>query len=257
MRELIATQDQLNQVTTQFLANNNGLDPTMQRFLETQSQLLQGMATQMINIGDNSSKGVYDNKDDKDVILEGTKACNICGDKDHTSKEHRDQCPNCEEEHPVGQCPTSQVTCFLCEGNSHVPIQCPIYSLVQQRKQGGVHQQFVNPPKGTTSTKKDEVKVKTMHHKAKSKVITKCCYSCEEEGHISSKCPKKRERFPTFVVKYEEHELEELLALEKHKKKKYKDISQVWCNNYKELGHYVSTCPQKIREELNLITCYN
>src|SRR3954465_5779605 len=96
-----------------------------------------------------------------------------------------------------------------------------------------------------------------MHHKAKSKVTTKCCYSCGEEGHISSNCPKKRERFPTFVVNYEEHELEALLALEKPKKKKYKEISQVWCNNRKELGHYVSTCPQKIREELNLITCYN
>jgi len=79
---------------------------------------------QMINMGDNSSQGVYDNKDVKDDILEGTQACNICGDKDHTSKEHEDQ------------------------------------------------------------------------------------------------CPKKRERFPTFEVSYEEHELEELLALERPKKKK-------------------------------------
>src|SRR3954469_22596765 len=139
MREqLLANQTQLSQVITQLLANNNGLDPAIQRILKIQPQLLQGMATQMINIGDNSSQGVYDNKDDKDVILEGTKACNICGDKDHTSKEHGDQCPNCEEEHPVGQCSTSQATCFLCEGNSHVPTQCPIYSIVQQMKQDGI-----------------------------------------------------------------------------------------------------------------------
>ena len=77
MRELIATQNQLSQETTQLLANNNGLDPAIQRILKLQSQLLQGMATQIINIGDNSSKGFYDNKDGKDVILEGTKACNI------------------------------------------------------------------------------------------------------------------------------------------------------------------------------------
>src|SRR3954470_152084 len=69
MRELIATQNQLSQVTTQLLANNNGLDPAIQRILKLQSQLLQGMATQMINMEDNSSKGVCDNKDDKDVIL--------------------------------------------------------------------------------------------------------------------------------------------------------------------------------------------
>ena len=34
MKELIATQHQLNQVTAQFLANTSELDPTMQRFFE-------------------------------------------------------------------------------------------------------------------------------------------------------------------------------------------------------------------------------
>ena len=95
MREqLLATQAQLNQVTTQFLANNNELDPTMKKFLETQSQLLQRMTNQMINMRDNPSQRICDNKDVKDDILEGTQACNVFGDKDHTSKEHEDQCPN-------------------------------------------------------------------------------------------------------------------------------------------------------------------
>src|SRR3954464_5008605 len=162
MREqLLANQTQLNQVTTQFLANNNGLDPTMQRFLKTQSQLLQRMATQMINMEDNLSKGVCDNKDDKHDILEGTQACNICGDKDHTSKEHGDQCPNCEEKHPADQCPTSQATCYLCEGNNHVPIQCPIYSIVEQRKQGGVQQLISDYHERAKSTKKNEDKGKS------------------------------------------------------------------------------------------------
>src|SRR3954464_8512526 len=120
---LLATQAQLNQVTTQFLSNNNELDPNLQKFLEIQYQLLQGMTTQMINMKDNLSQGVCDNNDVKDDIIEGTQACNICGDMDHTSKEHEDKCPNCEEKHPTKQCPTSHVTCFLCEGNDHVPIQ--------------------------------------------------------------------------------------------------------------------------------------
>src|SRR3954464_7967655 len=146
MRELIATQNQLNQETTQLLANNNGLDPAIQRILKLQSQLLQGLVTQMINVGENFSQRANDSKDDKDVNLEGTQASNICGDKDHASKEHEDQFPN-----------------------------------------------------------------------------------CEEESHISTNCPKKRERFPTL----EEHELKELLALERPKKNK-KDISQVQCYNCKE-----------------------
>ena len=161
MRELIVTQTQLNQVTAQFIANTSEVDPTIQRFLETQTQLLHKVTNQMINMGDNSSQGACDNKDDNDDILEGTQACNICGDKDHTSKEHEDQCPNCEEKHPIDQCPTSQAICFLCEGNNHVPIQCPIYSIVEQRKQGGVQQLIADYQEGAKSTKKDEDKGKS------------------------------------------------------------------------------------------------
>ena len=90
MRELIATQHQLSQETTQLLANNNGLDPAIQRILKLQSQLLQGLITQMINMRKNFPKRVYDNKDDRNIVLDGAPACIICGDKDHTYKEHGD-----------------------------------------------------------------------------------------------------------------------------------------------------------------------
>src|SRR3954463_5112018 len=156
--QLLVNQTHLNQMATQFLANNNELDPTLQKFLEIQSQLLQGMATQIINMKDNLSQGDCDNNDVKDDIIEGTQACNICGDMDHTSKEHEDQFPNCKEKHATNKCPTSQVTCFLCEGNDHDPIQCPVYHIVQQMKQDGMHQMFGNLRKGTTSTKKDKEK---------------------------------------------------------------------------------------------------
>src|SRR5215216_874073 len=83
MREHIATQNQLSQETTQLLANNNGLDPAIQRILKLQSQLLQGLVTEMINMRENLSQGANDNKDDKDIILEGTQACIIYKVKDH------------------------------------------------------------------------------------------------------------------------------------------------------------------------------
>src|SRR3954468_4773450 len=91
MRELIATQNQLSQETTQLLANNNGLDPAIQRIFKLQSQLLQGLITQMINMGEIFSQGANDNKDNKDADLENTKDNNIFRDKDHSSKEHEDQ----------------------------------------------------------------------------------------------------------------------------------------------------------------------
>src|SRR3954465_7393720 len=90
MKELLANQTQLSQVTTQLLANNNGLDPAIQRILKLQSQLLQGLVTQMINMGENFSQRANDNKDDKDTILEGTQACKIYRYNDHAPKEHED-----------------------------------------------------------------------------------------------------------------------------------------------------------------------
>src|SRR3954465_15600423 len=137
MKELIATQHQLNQLTAQFIANNSDKDPALQRFLEEQSQLMLKVTNQMISMEENYPKRVYDNKDDKNIVLDGAPDCIICGDKDHTSKEHEGQCPNCEGNHPVGEGGTSQATCYLCEGTDHVHIQCPIDSMVEQRKQEG------------------------------------------------------------------------------------------------------------------------
>ena len=47
-------------------------------------------------------------------------------------QEHKDGCPHCEENHPAEECPTRQVTCFLCEGTTHYPAQCHIYPVVHQ-----------------------------------------------------------------------------------------------------------------------------
>ncbi|KAE8788855.1 hypothetical protein D1007_37041 [Hordeum vulgare] len=68
----------------------------------------------------------YDNPKEK------TCACKICGDIGHTQEEHKDGCNHCEENHPAEECPSSQVTCFLCEGTTHYPAQCHIYPKVQQ-----------------------------------------------------------------------------------------------------------------------------
>jgi hypothetical protein len=51
------------------------------------------------------------------------------------SKECHEQCPYCDTNHPVGECPMTQVTCFLCEGINHVPVECKFYSAVQRMNQ--------------------------------------------------------------------------------------------------------------------------
>jgi hypothetical protein len=42
------------------------------------------------------------------------------------------------------------------------------------------------------------------------------------QGNLPGNCLKKRERFPTTIVEYEENEVRDLLALERLKKKKKK-----------------------------------
>jgi hypothetical protein len=91
---------------------------------------------------------------------------------------------------------------------------------------------------------------------------TKCCYSCEEEGHLSRDCLRKRKRCPTMVVECEENEVRDLLALEipkkeeEKKKIKEKDNSKMLCRNCRELGHYVRECPEpNMQRGTDLVTC--
>ena len=209
MKELIATQNQLNQETTQLLANNNGLDPAIQRILKLQSQLLQGLVTQMINMGENFSQRANDNKDDKDAILEGTQANNTRGDKDHASKEHEDQCPKKRERFPTYE--EHELEELLALEKPKKKKKCP------------------NP------NKKDITQVQ--------------CYNCKEMGHYANECPEKK--------KNQRNKQKAMIPKEK------KDISQVMCFKCKELGHYVNFCPGKRKPKINqpikdlsLATCF-
>jgi hypothetical protein len=175
-------------------------------------------------------------------------ACKRCGEIGHTSKDCHGECPHHDTSHPVEECSMSKVTCFLCEGTNHVPAECKFYSTVQrinQQAKDRVSQLPERTPEDGRLKRKMEDKDMevTLNH------ATKCCYSCEEEGHLSRNCSKKRECFPTAIVEYEENEVRELLALERPKRKK--DNSKVMCFKCKELGHYANQCP-KLHHEVNL-----
>jgi hypothetical protein len=132
-------------------------------------------------------------------------ACKGCGEIGHTSKDCHEECPYCDTTHPIGECPMSQVTCFLCEGINHVPAECKFYSTVQrmnQQAKDGMSQLLGKTPGDGRPKMKMEDKIMGTTHNP----TTKCCYSCEEEGHLSRNCSRKRERFPTTMVEYEENE---------------------------------------------------
>jgi hypothetical protein len=136
---------------------------------------------------------------------------------------------------------------------------------MNQQAKDRMSQLLRKTPEDGSPKKKVDLKVMETTHNP----TTKCCYSCEEEGHLSRNCSRKRERFPTTMVEYEENEVRDLLALEISKKKKKmikkKDNSKVLCFKCKELGHYADKCPEKdnkvngqdsVKRDIRLVTCY-
>src|SRR4051812_2540978 len=144
----------------------------------------------MINTGENFSQRANDNKDDKDVILGGTQASNVFRYKDHTSKEHEDQC-------------------------------------LKKRERSPTYEEH----------ELEELLALERPKKKKKDISQLQCYNCKEKGHYANECPEKK--------KNQRNKQEAMIPKEK------KDISQVMCFQCKELGHYASNCPEKMKNKLN------
>jgi hypothetical protein len=178
-------------------------------------------------------------------------ACKRCGEIGHTSKDCHGEYPHYDTSYSIGDYPMSQVTCFLCEGTNHIPAECKYYSTVQRINQQA-KDRMSQLPERTPEDGRLKRKMEDKDMRITPSHTPKCCYSCEEEGHLSRNCPKKRERFSTTVVEYEENEVKDLLALERPKRKK--DNSKITCFKCKELGHYADQCP-KLHHEVNMQGC--
>ncbi|KAE8783206.1 hypothetical protein D1007_43376 [Hordeum vulgare] len=155
---------------------------------------------------------------------ERTCACKICGEIGHTQEEHKDGCTHCEENHTAEECPSSQVTCFLCEGTTHYPAQCHIYPKVQQVVK---HQK--DAVKETLKKKILEEPVMNENiedpdGQGLTRFFSNACNSCGEEGHYSQDCTKGSQEylgnFPTEKVEFDPLEIEELAKIRVRKEEK-------------------------------------
>ena len=114
------------------------------------------------------------------VTLKRPRACEICGETRHSCEGHQDGCPHCEEIHWGEECPTAQVTCFMCEGSDHYPAQCRFFIVTQQVIQ---HQK--------EGMKKVIQELKETPERKKMMDISQIqCYRCRNMGHYSNMCPE-------------------------------------------------------------------
>ena len=156
---------------------------------------------------------------------------------------------NCEGSHPAEECPTRQITCFLCEGTTQYPAQCHIYPMVQRTVQQkkevmeGALMEILEEP-----VMREEVKDTPKEEPIKP--CTKSCYSCGEEGHISQNCLNgDLVEFPTEEVEYDPPEIEALMGMEKSRKRSrldsWKDLSHITCFRCKKFRTLLQQLPKK------------
>jgi hypothetical protein len=102
----------------------------------------------------------------------------------------------------------------------------------------------------TPEDKRPKAKVEARDKEETSDTTAKSCLTRRKQECLPGNCTKKRERFSTTVLEYQENEVTELLALELPIKKK-KDLNHVTCFKCKHKGHYINQCPGKNASKLS------
>nr|XP_020183611.1 uncharacterized protein LOC109769268 [Aegilops tauschii subsp. strangulata] len=196
-------------------------------------------------------------------LMKKSCACKICGEIGHTHEEHKDGSPHCEKNHPAEECPTRQVTCFLCQGTTHYPAQCHIYPKVRE-----ITKQQKQAVKETLKENSEEPAMKEVIQDPDgdglNRFFAQAYYSCGEEGHFSEYCTKESreylEDFPAAEVKFDPREIEAPIIMEISRKRKRrhpqnnpisaeKDLGSIPSFKCKTLCHYANMCPEKKPEK--------
>jgi hypothetical protein len=179
MKRMVEVHTEMMRVLTQNMVNrdSNEIPPDTQQVLENHTRIVQMMSQIVASTNNSLPRNDHGGKEPRGDVEMTLQACKRCGEIGHMSKECCEQSPYCDASHPYGKCPMTQVTCFLCEGINHVPVECEFYLMVQQMKQqakDGPCQLLGKTPEDGRSKMKVEDKVPetTPNH------ITKCCYLC-------------------------------------------------------------------------------
>jgi hypothetical protein len=137
MQQLIEAHPGMMRVLTRFTDNHDDkeLPPGVQQVLIGHSRIVQMMSQIVASANNSLPQDDLDGRSAKVDVEVTQRACKRCGEVAHASKDCHEECPYCDMSHPVGECPMSQVTCFLCEGTNHILAKCKFYSTVRRMNQ--------------------------------------------------------------------------------------------------------------------------
>jgi hypothetical protein len=151
------------------------------------------------------------NKESRDSAEITQQACRICGEIGHLPKECQEQCHHCNTIHPTRECPMALVNCFLCNGTNHIPRECKFYFTVQQMNRQAKDRLNLLLAR-TPENRRPKAKVEAKDKEEAPNTNTKSCLTGRKQEHLPRNCIKKRERFPTIVVEYQENEVRDLTS---------------------------------------------
>jgi hypothetical protein len=133
MQRMVEVHTEIMRVMTQDMVNHDSkeLPPGMQQVLDDHSRIVQMMSQILASTNNSVPQNDHGGKEPRSDAGMTLRAYKIYGEIGHTSKECYEWCIYCDTSHPIGECPMAQVTCFLCHGINHVPIECYLYPTMQ------------------------------------------------------------------------------------------------------------------------------
>jgi hypothetical protein len=133
MQQMVEVHTEMMRVLTQDMVNrgSKNLPPGMQQVLDDHLLIVQMMSQILASTNNSLPQSDHGGKEPRDDVEVTLRACKVCGEIGHMSKDCHEQCPNYDTSHPYGKCPMTQVTCFLCEGINHIPAECKFYPTIQ------------------------------------------------------------------------------------------------------------------------------
>jgi hypothetical protein len=95
MQRMVAVQTEMMRVLTQDMFNHDSkeLPSGMQQVLDDHSRIVQKMSQIMANTNNNLPQSDHGGKEPRDDAEMTLRACKICGEIGHTTKECQEQCP--------------------------------------------------------------------------------------------------------------------------------------------------------------------